>query len=98
MAKTSLRPWVCPTGFGFNRPGTEARTGAATGEFVLQFDQVDPVVETLRSGGLEIEAIHNHRIHDEPRLFYVHFWAVDNAETLARNPHSAEQSSDEKKD
>ncbi|NIX77006.1 DUF1259 domain-containing protein [Microvirga terricola] len=56
---------------------------AITGDFVLTADEVNPVVKALRSNGIEVTAIHNHMLNDEPRLFFLHFWADDDAMKLA---------------
>ena len=62
---------------------------AATGEFVLYENEVAPVLEALRSDGIEVEAIHNHWINADPQLFYVHFWALADASTIAHKLTSA---------
>ena len=36
-----------------------------------------------------ITAIHNHRLMDSPRLFYMHFWGADDAVALARGLKAA---------
>jgi hypothetical protein len=56
---------------------------AITGDFVLLADEVNPVVKALTENGIAPTAIHSHMLHDEPRLFMMHFWAVDNPEKLA---------------
>jgi hypothetical protein len=50
----------------------------------LSADEVNPVVRALRVNGIDVTALHNHMLDDEPRLFFMHFWANDNAERLAR--------------
>jgi hypothetical protein len=62
---------------------------AITGDFVLTADEVNPVIKALRAGGVEVTAIHNHMLDDEPRLFFMHFWANDDAGKLARTLRSA---------
>ena len=56
---------------------------AITGDFVLLADEVNPVLATLRQNGIEVTAVHNHMLDDQPRTFYAHFWAVDDAVKLA---------------
>jgi uncharacterized protein DUF1259 len=41
------------------------------------------VARTLRQHGVDVTAIHNHGLLDTPRLFYMHFWAVDEPGKLA---------------
>src|SRR5262245_51273589 len=57
---------------------------AITGDFVLIGREVNPVAKTLREHGIQVTAIHNHALGDSPRLFYMHFWANDDAVKLAR--------------
>ena len=56
---------------------------AITGDFVLTGDEVNPVIRALRSNGIEVTAVHSHMLDEQPRLFFMHFWANDNAEKLA---------------
>lgn len=57
---------------------------AITGDFVLTAAEVNPVLRALRENGIEVTALHNHMLDDEPRLFFMHFWANDDAQKLAR--------------
>ena len=57
---------------------------AITGDFVLLDKEVNPVARTLRQHGVDVTAIHNHGLLDVPRLFYMHFWAVDAPAKLAQ--------------
>jgi hypothetical protein len=50
---------------------------AITGDFVLIAKEVNPVVKALLDNGIEITALHNHMLNDQPRLFFMHFWAND---------------------
>jgi hypothetical protein len=56
---------------------------AITGDFVLLAKEVGPVMQALRDNGIEVTALHNHMLGDEPRLFFMHFWANDDAKKLA---------------
>jgi Domain of Unknown Function (DUF1259) len=62
---------------------------AVTGDFVLVADEVNPVVKTLRDNGIEVTALHNHMLTEQPRLFFMHFWGNDDAVKLARGLHAA---------
>jgi hypothetical protein len=62
---------------------------ASTGDFVLRAAEVNPVLRALREHGIEVTAVHNHMLGDEPRLFFMHFWAVDDAAQLARGLRAA---------
>jgi Domain of Unknown Function (DUF1259) len=62
---------------------------AITGDFVLVDREVNPVARALRQHGIDVTAIHNHGLLDTPRLFYMHFWAVESAATLAQGLKAA---------
>ncbi len=62
---------------------------AITGDFVLTAKEVAPVMKALRDNGIEVTALHNHMINDEPRLFFMHFWANDDAGKLAQGLKAA---------
>jgi hypothetical protein len=47
------------------------------------------VIRALRQNGIEVVSLHNHGLDDEPRLFYMHFWANDDAEALAQGLRQA---------
>jgi hypothetical protein len=74
------------TAINFQMDGNRA---AITGDFVMLADEVSNVVKALTENGIMPTAIHSHMLHDEPRLFMMHFWAVDDAEKLARGLKSA---------
>ena len=62
---------------------------AITGDFVLIASEVNPVIRELQSGGIAVTALHSHMLDDQPRLFFMHFWANDDATKLARTIRSA---------
>jgi hypothetical protein len=68
---------------------TGAGCAAISGDFVLIASEVNPVIRALRENGIEVTALHNHMLDDEPRLFFMHFWANDDAVKLARGLRSA---------
>jgi len=57
---------------------------AISGDFVATAKEVEPLLKALQNNGIEVMALHNHMLNDEPRLFFVHFWANDDAVKLAR--------------
>jgi len=57
---------------------------AITGDFVLTANEVNPVIKSLRDGGIAVTALHSHMLGEEPRLFFMHFWANDDAMKLAQ--------------
>ena len=68
---------------------TGSGKAAITGDFVLTGDEVNPVVRALRSNGIDVTAIHSHMLDEQPRLFFLHFWAVDDALKLASGLRAA---------
>jgi Domain of Unknown Function (DUF1259) len=63
--------------------------GAITGDFVLTANEVVPVQRAMLENGIEVTAIHTHVIGEEPHLFFMHFWAVDDPEKLGRGLRAA---------
>jgi len=57
---------------------------AINGDFILTAPEVQKVIQALRAGNIQIVELHNHGLAEQPRLFYMHFWAVDDAVTLAK--------------
>ncbi|MFE3976712.1 MULTISPECIES: DUF1259 domain-containing protein [unclassified Peribacillus] len=68
----------------FNFQPTKNGTAAITGDFVLTAEEVNPVARTLRKHGIEVTALHNHMLTENPRLFFMHFWANDDPIKLAK--------------
>jgi biotin operon repressor len=72
------------TATALNFQPTGGGKAAITGDFVLLGSEVNPVVKALRQHGIEVTALHSHMIDDSPHLFFMHFWAHDDAQRLAR--------------
>ena len=68
---------------------TGAGKAAITGDFVLLYSEVNPVIKALRQNGIQVTALHNHMLQEEPRLFFVHLWANDDAVKLAKGLRAA---------
>jgi hypothetical protein len=62
---------------------------AITGDFLVTGNEVNPLIRSLRAGDVEVTAIHSHMLDEQPRMFFIHFWANDDAEKLARNVRTA---------
>jgi hypothetical protein len=62
---------------------------AITGDFVLIGKEVNPVIQALRGNGINVTALHSHMLDEQPKLFFVHFWANDNAVKLASGLRAA---------
>jgi hypothetical protein len=57
---------------------------AVCGDFTMLEDEVAPVIKALVENGIEVVAVHNHMVHEEPRIFFLHYWGVGKAELLAK--------------
>jgi len=68
---------------------TAAGKAAIAGDFVLRAAEVNPVLRALRAHGIEVTAVHNHMLDEEPRLFFMHFWAVGDGVRLAEGLRAA---------
>jgi Domain of Unknown Function (DUF1259) len=66
-----------------NFQAAEGENIATTGDFVLIAAEVGPVMSELRGHGIAVTALHSHMLTEEPRLFFMHFWAVGSAESVA---------------
>jgi len=75
-------PMGLATGIGFQPTG--GGKAAITGDFVMVASEVNPVIKTLRAPGIEVTALHSHMLDEQPRLFFMHFWANDDAIKLAK--------------
>ena len=80
-------PLGLATGIGFQPTG--GGKAAITGDFVMTAEEVNPVINALRAHGIEITALHSHMLDEEPRLFFMHFWANDDTIKLAEGLHAA---------
>ena len=82
-------PTSMGSAIGINFQPTDGGKAAIPGDFVLLAKEVNVVAKTLRENGIEVTAIHNHTLDDQPRLFFMHFWANDDALKLAKGPRAA---------
>lgn len=85
----ALVPTAMGSAIAVNFQPTGDGKAAITGDFVLTADEVNPVIRALQAHGIEITALHNHMLDDEPRLFFMHFWANDDAQRLGRGIRAA---------
>lgn len=56
---------------------------AITGDFLVTGREVNPLIRALRAADIEVTAIHSHMLDERPRMFFIHFWANDDALKLA---------------
>ncbi|MVT08170.1 DUF1259 domain-containing protein [Chitinophaga tropicalis] len=77
---------------GFNTwaawQGTPERAAVA-GDFTMLENEVEPVIKALVENGIEVVAVHNHMVHEEPRIFFLHYWGVGPADKLAKGLKAA---------
>jgi hypothetical protein len=80
------------TFMGFNTwaafQGTPEKAAVA-GDFTMLENEVAPVIKALIENGIEVVAVHNHMVHEQPRIFFLHYWGVGNAEQLAKGLRAA---------
>jgi hypothetical protein len=80
------------TFMGFNTwaafQGTPEKAAVA-GDFTMLENEVAPVIKSLVENGIEVVALHNHMVHEQPRIFFLHYWGVGNAESLAKGLKAA---------
>jgi hypothetical protein len=87
MALTPVGPLGLATAINFQPTGNAK--AAITGDFVLLGEEVNPVLKTLRQNGIEVTALHSHMLEEQPRLYFMHFWANDDAVKLAKGVRAA---------
>jgi hypothetical protein len=82
-------PPAMGTATAINCQPTGSGKAAITGDFVLIASEVNPVIKTLRDRQIEVTALHSHMLNEQPRTFYMHFWANDQSEKLAQGLRAA---------
>jgi Domain of Unknown Function (DUF1259) len=87
MALAPVGPLGVATAVGFQPTGSGK--AAITGDFVMIASEVNPVIKALRANGIEVTALHSHMLGEQPRLFFMHFWANDDAINLAKGIRAA---------
>ena len=88
------------TFFGFNTWAAFQGTpdhAAVAGDFTMLEHEVTPVIKTLIENGIEVVAVHNHMVHEQPRIFFLHYWGIGNAEQLAKGLKAALDQTGKKK-
>lgn len=77
---------------GFNTwaawQGTREKAAVA-GDFTMLENEVAPVIKALVENGIEVVAVHNHMVHEEPKVFFLHYWGVGDADQLAKGLRAA---------
>lgn len=78
----------CPVGkaMGVNTWAAFAGTddnAVVDGDFSVTEDELQPVLKTLRAGGINIVAMHHHMSGETPRILFLHYWGRGKAAELA---------------
>jgi Domain of Unknown Function (DUF1259) len=68
---------------------TGGGNAAINGDFAMTQDEVEPVIQALRENDIQVVSLHNHMLNEEPRIFFMHFWANDDAQKLAQGLRAA---------
>jgi hypothetical protein len=80
------------TFLGFNTwaafQGTPEKAAVA-GDFTMLENEVAPVIKALIENDIEVVGVHNHMVHEKPKVFFLHYWGVGNAEQLAKGLRAA---------
>jgi Domain of Unknown Function (DUF1259) len=82
-------PPAMGTATAINFQPTGGGKAAISGDFVMLATEVNPVLRALRTHGIEVEAMHNHMLFDQPHLYFMHFWANADAVVLAKGLRAA---------
>jgi len=82
-------PPAMGTATAINFQPTGGTRAAISGDFVMTAAEVNPLIRTLRAGGIAVTALHSHMLGESPRLFFMHFWANDDATKLAATLRAA---------
>jgi hypothetical protein len=83
---------IVTTFLGFNTwaawQGTPEKAAVA-GDFAMLENEVAGVIKALVENGIEVVAVHNHMVHEQPKIFFLHYWGIGNAEQLAKGLRAA---------
>jgi hypothetical protein len=80
-ASMGLNTWVAFAG--------DNERAHVAGDVAMTAKEVNPVVRALRRGGIEITAVHNHMLNEDPRIFFLHYWGTGPAKELAETVREA---------
>jgi hypothetical protein len=85
--KISMDDEIVPPSMGvstaINFQPTDSGRTAITGDFVMQSSEVNRIIPILRANNIAVTALHSHMLGETPRLYFMHFWANDDAAKLA---------------
>jgi hypothetical protein len=70
---------------------------AVAGDFTMLEGEVADVIKALIENGIEVVAVHNHMVGEQPKIFFLHYWGIGNAELLAKGLKAALDQTGKKK-
>jgi hypothetical protein len=89
----TMRGMTIPAALGLGETINFQEAGAdkvaTTGDFVLVASEVNPVIDALHEHHIEVTALHNHMLEEDPRLFFMHFWGVGAPQDVAEGIKAA---------
>ena len=62
--------------------GSSERAHAA-GDIAMTAKEVNRVIRILRNAGINVVAVHNHMLDEQPRIFFLHYWGIGPSEKPA---------------
>ena len=81
MASMTIAP-AAGVAEAINFQGAGSANVATTGDFVLTAEEVNPVISELQAHKISVTALHSHMLTEQPRLFFMHFWAVGSPDSV----------------
>ena len=65
------------------------RRAVVDGDVAMLESELQPVLKALRGAGINVVAIHQHMVGEEPRIVFLHYWGIGPTEALAKTLKSA---------
>jgi hypothetical protein len=60
------------------------REAIVDGDVAMRESEVQNVLKVLRKAGINVVAIHQHMIGEEPRIIFLHYWGIGSTDDLAK--------------
>jgi len=65
--------------------GGSDEAAVVDGDFCMLENELQPVLRSMRTEGINIVAIHQHMTHEQPRHLFLHYWGKGKAADLAQS-------------
>ncbi len=91
--KVTMHGVAVPVGMGL--ASWTALTKMPDGKYMVMGDtmmlvpEVHKVIDALHTGGIEVVALHNHMLGEQPQIMFLHYQGTGDAEALARTVRRA---------